>query len=86
MDKKEFYDSLSSEVKEKIRSCTSEEEALRILEETKVEIPPELLAMVSGGCKHEGGDGEGDDGENNEDDDKLKYWIIDGGGKKDGGC
>ena len=49
MNRKEFYNSLSEEVKEKIKACRSEEEMLKVLQEEQVELSPDLLENVSGG-------------------------------------
>ena len=49
MNKKEFYNSLSDEVKAKIKACKTEEEMLKVLQDEKIELDPELLDKVSGG-------------------------------------
>ena len=49
MNRKEFYNTLSEDVKEKIKACQTEEEMLRVLSEEKIELDPELLDSVSGG-------------------------------------
>jgi hypothetical protein len=49
MNRKEFYDSLSDEVKAKIKACQSEREMLKVLEEEQIELSPELLEGVAGG-------------------------------------
>ncbi len=49
MNKKEFYESLSDEVKAKIKACKTEEEMLKVLQDEKIELDPELLDGVSGG-------------------------------------
>lgn len=49
MDLKEFYNSLSENVKEKLKACASEEEMLKVLEEENIELDPEVLEEVSGG-------------------------------------
>ena len=49
MNKKEFYESLSDEVKAKIKACKTEEETLKVLQDEKIELDPELLDKVSGG-------------------------------------
>ncbi len=57
MNKKEFYDSLSEDVKAKLKNCKSEEEMMSVLDEEKVELDPALLDEVSGGgmtCMHGG--------------------------------
>ena len=40
MNRKEFYDSLSDEVKAKIKACQSEREMLKVLEEEQIELSP----------------------------------------------
>ena len=77
MDKKEFYLSLSDEVKEKLKACKNEEEALKTLYEANVELPQELLSQISGGC------GKRNDGEGEM---PLKYWVIDGHAGGGGWC
>ena len=55
MNSKEFYNSLSEDVKAKIKACKSEAEMMRVLDEEKIELEPELLDEVSGGgmtCMH----------------------------------
>lgn len=52
MNKKDFYNSLGDEVKAKIKACRSEAEMLKVLEDAKVELDPELLNGVSGGSSH----------------------------------
>ena len=54
MDLKEFYNSLSENVKEKLKACASEEEMLKVLEEENIELDPEVLEEVSGGHLHPG--------------------------------
>ena len=49
MNRKEFYNSLSEDVKAKIKACKSEEEMMSVLDAEKVELDPELLDEVSGG-------------------------------------
>ena len=49
MNQKEFYNSLSEDVKAKLKACRSEEEMMKVLDEEKVELDPELLDGVSGG-------------------------------------
>lgn len=51
MNRKEFYESLSDEVKEKIRACASEQEMLQVLEDAQIELLPDMLDGVAGG-KH----------------------------------
>ena len=45
----DFFKSLPEEVKEKLKNCKSEEEAMDILKENMIEIPAEELKNVSGG-------------------------------------
>ena len=54
MDLKEFYNSLSENVKEKLKACASEEEMLKVLEKENIELDPEVLEKVSGGRLHPG--------------------------------
>ena len=49
MNRRAFYESLSDEVKTKIKACRSEEEMLKVLEQEQVELDPELLEGVAGG-------------------------------------
>jgi hypothetical protein len=56
MNKKEFYESLSDEVKAKIKACKTEEEMLKVLQDEKIELDPELLESVSGGNSNFGSD------------------------------
>ena len=51
MNQKEFYNSLSEDVKAKLKNCKSEEEMMKVLDEEKVELDPELLDEISGGSK-----------------------------------
>ena len=46
----EFFKSLPEEVKEKLKNCKSEEEAMEVLRENMIEIPPEELKNVAGGA------------------------------------
>ena len=50
MNRKEFYESLSDELKEKIKACRSEEEMRRVLEDAQIDLSSELLDEVSGGA------------------------------------
>ncbi len=45
----EFFKSLPEEVKEKLLNCKSEEEAMEIMKDNMIEIPPEELKKVAGG-------------------------------------
>ena len=49
MNRREFYDGLSEDVKAKLKACRSEEEMMKVLDEEKIELDPELLDGVSGG-------------------------------------
>ena len=49
MNRKEFYNTLSEDVKTKIKACKTEEEMMRVLAEEKIELDPELLDSISGG-------------------------------------
>ena len=49
MNQKEFYNSLSEDVKAKIKACKSEAEMMGVLDAEKIELEPELLDEVSGG-------------------------------------
>lgn len=49
MTRKEFYETLSDEVKEKIKACKTEAEMKKVLDDSGVELAPELLEGVSGG-------------------------------------
>ncbi|MBR2812517.1 MAG: hypothetical protein IKD69_14155 [Solobacterium sp.] len=49
MTREEFYETLSDEVKAKIKACSSEAEMMKVLEEEQIELAPELLDGVSGG-------------------------------------
>ena len=45
----ELYRQLPDEVKEKIRGCKTEEEAMDILKQDMVSIPDETLKVIAGG-------------------------------------
>ncbi len=45
----EFFKKLPEDVKEKLKNCKSEEEAMDILKDNMIEIPEEELKKVSGG-------------------------------------
>ena len=45
----DFFKSLPEEVKEKLLKCKSEEEAMDILRDNMIEIPPEELKKIAGG-------------------------------------
>ena len=49
MNRKEFYESLSEDVKAKLKACKSDEEMMKVLDEEKIELDPELLDEVNGG-------------------------------------
>lgn len=56
MNRKEFYNTLSDDVKAKIKACKTEDEMLKVLGEEGIALDDELLDSVSGGY----GDGYGD--------------------------
>ena len=61
----DFYNSLDSGVKEKLKACKSLEEARQVLVEEKITLDPEVLEEINGGRvldKH-----------------LRAYWIDDGG-------
>ena len=45
----DFFKKLPKEVQEKLKTCKSEEEAMEILKDNMIEIPPDELKKVSGG-------------------------------------
>ena len=45
----DFFKNLPEEVKEKLLKCKSEEEAMDILKDNMIDIPPEELKKVAGG-------------------------------------
>ena len=49
MNRKEFYESLSEDVKARLKACKSEEEMMSVLDEEKIELDPGILDEVSGG-------------------------------------
>ena len=49
MNRKEFYNTLSEDVKAKIKACKTEEEMMNVLAEEKIELDAELLESVNGG-------------------------------------
>ena len=49
MNQKEFYDSLSEDIKERLKACKTEEEMMKVLDEEKIELDPDLLDEASGG-------------------------------------
>ena len=49
MNRKEFYNTLSDDVKEKIKACKTEDEMLKVLGEEGIALDDELLEGVSGG-------------------------------------
>ena len=51
MNKKKFYESLSDEVKTKLKSCKTDDEMKKVLAEAGIALPDEVLSEVSGG-KH----------------------------------
>ena len=52
MDRKEFYNSLSEDIKAKLKECKTDEEMLKVLSDNKIKLDDELLMGVSGGGKH----------------------------------
>ena len=40
MNQKEFYDSLSEDIKERLKACKTEEEMMKVLDEEKIELDP----------------------------------------------
>ena len=50
MNQKEFYDSLSEDIKERLKACKTEEEMMKVLDEEKIELDPGLLDGASGGA------------------------------------
>ena len=48
--KNDFFKSLPGDVKEKLKNCKSEEEAMDVLRDNMIEIPPEELKNVAGGA------------------------------------
>lgn len=49
----DFFKSLPGDVKEKLKNCKSEEEAMDILKENMIEIPADELKNVSGGYRYQ---------------------------------
>ena len=45
----DFFKKLPKEVQEKLKTCKSEEEAMEILKDNMIELPPDELKKVSGG-------------------------------------
>ena len=45
----EFYKKLPEDVKEKLKGCKSEEEAMDVLKDNMIEIPEDELKKVAGG-------------------------------------
>ena len=52
MDRKEFYNSLSEDIKAKLRECKTDEEMLKVLSDNKIKLDDELLMGVAGGGPH----------------------------------
>ncbi len=46
----EAFNKLPDEVKEKLKNCTSEEEAMDVLKDNMIEIPSDELKKVAGGA------------------------------------
>ena len=51
MNRKEFYNTLSDDVKAKIKACKTEDEMLKVLGEEGIALDDDLLDSVSGGNK-----------------------------------
>ena len=49
MNRKEFYNTLSDDVKAKIKACKTEEEMLRVLGEEGIDLGDDQLDSLSGG-------------------------------------
>ena len=49
MNRKEFYNSLSEDVKARLKACKTEEEMMKVLSEEKIELDLDLMEKVSGG-------------------------------------
>ena len=49
MNREEFYNTLSEDVKNKIKACKTEEEMLKVLGQEGIALDDELLEGVSGG-------------------------------------
>ena len=47
--KTEFYKNLPEDVKEKLKTCTGEEEVVDILKANMIELPDEMLDEAAGG-------------------------------------
>ena len=54
MDLKEFYNSQSEIVKARLKACKSVEEMMKVLDEEKIQVGPQVLESVSGGYLHPG--------------------------------
>ena len=52
MDRKEFYNSLSDDVKKQLKECKTDEEMLKVLGDNKIPLDEELLKGVAGGGPH----------------------------------
>ena len=52
MDRKEFYNSLSDDIKQKLKECKTDEEMLKVLSENKIKLDDELLSGIAGGGPH----------------------------------
>ena len=48
MDRKEFYNSLSEDVRKLLKGCKTDEEMLQVLRDNKIELDDELLEGVNG--------------------------------------
>ena len=49
MNKNEFFANLPDELKERLKTCKTEEEIKALLKGAQIELPDELLEAVSGG-------------------------------------
>lgn len=50
MNMKNFLEGLSPELQEKAKACKTTEELLKLADENDIELKPEALEAVSGGC------------------------------------
>jgi len=49
MNRKEFYEGLSEDLKARLRNCKSEQEMMSVLDEEKIELDPGILEEINGG-------------------------------------
>lgn len=52
MNLKEFYDSLSEDLKAKVRACKSADEFQNLMKQESIELDPGLLDEMSGGAPY----------------------------------